>query len=158
MPRSSRSKTKSAHTMMPSSQKQDAIDKWLQKMLNAFPAKGQITPEEINDWHKDLGNFSLEAIDFAFEKHRTIAIFFPIYGQIIDLCLSYDPPDVLVKTNARCDATCQARHGKGYNENDMKWLFRRMQQIYAGGDTPDSEALLTELDSKRKGGAPEWRK
>ena len=49
-------------------------------------------------------------------------------------------------------------YGQGYGENDMKWLFRRMQQIYAAGDTPNSEALLTELDSKRKGGAPEWRR
>ncbi len=158
MPRSSRSKTRPAYTMMPSSQKQDAIDKYLQKMLNAFPAKGAITPEEINDWHRDLANFSLEAIDFAFEKHRTMAIFFPMYGQIIDLCISYDPPELRVRTNARCDAVCLSRHGKGYNENDMKWLFRRMEQIYAGGNTPDSDALLTELDSKRKDGPPEFRR
>jgi hypothetical protein len=121
MPRSSRSKTKPAHTMMPSSQRLDAIDNWLQKMLNAFPAKGTITPEEINDWHKDLANFSLEAIDFAFEKHRTNAIFFPLYGQIIDLCISYEPPEP-PSTFTRIPSE---EYGKGYGQADILWLWNR---------------------------------
>jgi hypothetical protein len=47
---------------------------------------------------------------------------------------------------------------KGYGEGDMKWLLKRMEKIYAAGDTPDSEALLTELDGKRPDGAPAWRR
>lgn len=158
MPRSSRQKTKHAQEIQPTSRKLDKISEWLQKMLDRFPAKGQISTSEIEDWYRDLSPYSEAAIDFAFEKMR-MGLFFPMNGQVIDLCMSYEPPDAPnVVSTVRCDATCRARHGKGYNENDMKWLFRRMQQIYATGDTPDSEALLTELDSRRPDGAPEWRR
>lgn len=156
MPRQRR--TKPAQEIRPTSQKLDLIDNWLQKMLDRFPAKGQITTSEIQDWHRDLAPYSEAAIDFAFDKMR-MGIFFPMNGQALDLCMSYDPPDApTTVSTARCDATCRARHGKGYNENDMKWLFRRMEKIYATGDTPDPEALLTELDSRRPDGAPEWRR
>jgi hypothetical protein len=47
--------------------------------------------------------------------------------------------------------------GKGYHWNDMKWLFKRMQQEIAAGRKVNSDALLQELDSKREGGAPAWR-
>ena len=49
-------------------------------------------------------------------------------------------------------------NGTGYGTNDMLWMFKRMQQVYAAGDTPDTEELLNELDRKRPDGAPEWRK
>lgn len=158
MPKSRQSRTKHTQEILPTSQKLDVIDKLLQKMLDAYPAKGRITTEEVQDWHKDLTPFSVAAIEFAFESHRRNAIFFPLYPQIIDLCISYDPPDQQVRTNANCDAICRARHGKGYNSNDMMWLFHKMQQAYATGDVPDTEALMTQLDAKRHGGAPEWRK
>lgn len=157
MPRSRQSRTKHVQEIVPSSQKLDLIDSWLQKMLDRYPAKGQITESEVVDWHRDLTPFSLEAIDFAFDKMR-LGIFFPMNGPVIDLCISYQPPEQRVVSSVHCDATCRARHGKGYNEADMKWLFQRMQQVYAGGDTPDADVLLAELDSKRKGGAPEWRR
>lgn len=49
-------------------------------------------------------------------------------------------------------------YGQGYNENDMKWLFRRMQQEIKGGRKINSDALLAELDRKRPDGAPEFRR
>jgi hypothetical protein len=156
--KSSPSKTRPAQEMQPSFEKLNAISNWIAKMLDRFPAKGRITDSEMQDWYKDLGPFSLQAIDFAFEQMR-LGLYFPNNGQVIDLCISYEPSETpTVKSTSTCDDLCKRRHGKGYNENDMKWLFKRMQQIYAGGDTPDSEALLTELDEKRQGGAPEWRK
>jgi len=157
MPKSTRRKSNSNAGMQPTSQKLERIDSHLQKMLDYFPAKGELSPGEIQDWHRDLGDFSLEAIDFAFESHRRNAIFFPLPAQIIDLCISYDPPDPVVNTS-RCDAICKARHGKGYHWNDMYWLFEKMKQAYAKGDVPDVDALMKELDSKRVGGAPEWRR
>ena len=153
---SKRNRTKSVQEIVPSSQKFDAISDWLQKMLDRFPAKGKLTESEVQDWIRDLTPFSVAAINFAFEKMR-LGIFFPMNGQVIDLCLSYDPPEQRVQSTANCDAICRARHGKGYNETDMVWLFGKMQQAYANGDTPNVDALMTELDNRR-GGAPEWRK
>ena len=40
----------------------------------------------------------------------------------------------------------------------MKWLFIRMVQEEKAKRKINFAALLDELDSKREGGAPEWRK
>jgi hypothetical protein len=156
MPRSSQQRNKHAQEILPTSQKLDVIDSWLQKMLDRFPQKGQISTSEIDDWHHDLGPFSVAAIDFAFESHRRNALFFPMTAQVLDLCISFDPPEQ--KPTSTCDAICKARHWKGYGWKDMYWMYERMQESYRVGDIPDSEALLTELDSKRHGRAPEWRR
>lgn len=161
MPKSSRGKTKTAQSIVPTSQKQDAIDRLLQKMLDAFPAKGTITPDEIADWHRDLNPFSLEAIEFAFDSHRRNAIFFPIYGQIIDLCISYDPPGQQLRTTARCDDECKSRHHKGYSEVDVKHLWelyeKRREMVQHPMTEEEIEILLCDLDKKR-GSKPEWRR
>ena len=49
-------------------------------------------------------------------------------------------------------------HGKGYGTNDVKWLWKRMEQEKTAGRKINSAALLDELDSKRQDGPPEWRK
>ena len=153
-----RSRTRPEQEILPTSQKLDLISKWLQKMLDAFPSKGRITAEEISDWYRDLTPFSGQAIEYAFESHRRCGLFFPLYGQIINLCVSYSPPDQDVISTERCDSLCKLRHGRGYGGNDMMWMFKRMEQVYAKGDTPDTEELLNELDRKRPDGATEWRK
>ena len=165
---SKRSKTKSVQEIVPSSQKLDVITNWLQKMLDRFPAKGRITESEIQDWHKDLSAFSIAAIDFAFEKHRTNAIFFPLNAQIIDLCISYEPADSpTVISNVRCDAECKKRHGTGYHWHDMYWLLAKLRAACVVGPetcrkTPlqpgELDALMDELDKKRPGGAPVFRR
>jgi hypothetical protein len=53
--------------------------------------------------------------------------------------------------------THDPHEGKGYGENDIKYLWKRMTQIIAGGGKPDTGALLNELDERREGGAPAWR-
>lgn len=156
--RSKQSKTKHAQEILPTSQKLDAVLKWLQKMLDAFPQKGKVTQEEIEDWCRDLTPFSLQAIDFAFESHRRNALFFPLYGQILDLCISYDPPEQQVRSTANCDAICKARHGKGYGWRDMYAAYELMRQAVKEGRKIDSEEILKIINSKREGGAPEFRR
>lgn len=158
MPRRRQSKTAYAQEIVPSSTKLDAINSWLAKMLDRFPQKGTITESEVVDWHHDLTPFSLEAIEYAFDAHRRNAIFFPMNAQILDLCISYDPPGTKVVSTARCDIVCKSRHGKGYGEEDMKRLWGYVERELAKGDTLDMDALLNELDSKRPGGAPEFRR
>jgi len=160
MPQSSRNKNKYAQEMLPSSQKLDAIDNCLQKMLDAFPQKGRLTPEEVQDWHRDLTPFSLQAIEFAFDSHRRNAIFFPLYGQILDLCISFDGTNI-PKNTTNCDAICKARHGKGYSEVDIKYLweiYTEKRESLPNRPMTDLEidSLLNDLDRKR-GHKPVWR-
>lgn len=171
MPKSTRSKTKHVGEMMPTSQKLDVIDSWLQKMLDRFPQKGQLTTSEIEDWHKDLAVFSGDAIEYAFEVHRRNAIFFPLNGQIIDLCVSYDPPGTRVVSTSRCDDECKKRHMQGYGENparglhDMTRLYELVcRKIQAETRKPDNrftdeeiDGLLADLD-KMRGLVPEFRR
>jgi hypothetical protein len=110
--------------MQPTSQKLDVIDSCLQKMLDCFPQKGRLTVQEIDDWHRDLSPFSAEAINFAFDSHRRNALFFPVAGQILDLCISYDPPDQ--RSTVTCDAACKAQHFKGYQWSDIRYLWKRV--------------------------------
>jgi hypothetical protein len=156
MPKSSQRKTRSNSEMRPTSEKLDKIDSWLQTMLDRFPQKGQISTEEIQDWHHDLSPFSLAAIDFSFESHRTNALFFPMVRQILDLCISYDPPAPI--NTLVCDATCRARHGKGYSWKDMYAAYEMMRQAVEKKKPIDSEAILSFIDSKRENGAPEFRR
>ena len=167
MPKSSRRKTKPDYEMLPISRKLDVIDSWLQKMLDRFPQKGQLSTSEIEDWHRDLTPFSVEAIDFAFEKMR-LGIFFPMNGQVLDLCMAYEPPEAPnVRSNSRCDKQCKERHGKGYHWNDFYWMMGKLRMpAFVGPDgnprkekatEAEIQALLTECDNKRPGGAPEFR-
>ena len=158
MPTSSPPRTRTAQKTPPPSAKLDVIDNWLRKMLDRFPAKGQLTTSEIEDWHRDLAPFSLEAIEWAFEKMR-MGLYFPMNGPVLDLCLSYEPPDTPnVVSTSTCDAICKARHWKGYGEPDMKELWKRMVRMIAAGENPDAWALLTGIDETRADGPPEWRR
>jgi hypothetical protein len=62
-----------------------------------------------------------------------------------------------------CDAICKAQHGKGYSGEDILWLWKRYNDMLAtlpnrAMTEAEVDGLLRELDSRRKGGAPEWRK
>jgi hypothetical protein len=161
MPRSSQNKSKRTQEIMPTSRKLDAIDHWLQKMLNAFPAKGTITPEEIQDWHRDLAHFSEAAIDYAFDTHRRNAIFFPVYGMVIDLCISYEPP----VNEYHPSPENRKLYGTTYNSNDFFWMLIKLNAPGAVGPlramrkkpptVEEWNRVLDECDRKRSGGAPE---
>jgi len=125
MPKQSRSRTKPAQETQPQLLKAQEISSWLNKLLDVFPQKGTITSTEVADWQKDLLPFSEAAIDFAFEAHRRNGLFFPVPGQIIDLCISYDPPDQS-KNTLGCSPECKRLHGTGYGPEDIEWLWARI--------------------------------
>lgn len=57
-----------------------------------------------------------------------------------------------------CDAECKKRHGRGYHTNDVLWLWKQRQLSAKPWSEAQWEAALSELDSKRSGGAPMWRR
>lgn len=57
-----------------------------------------------------------------------------------------------------CDSECKRRHGTGYHTNDVHWLFKRYASERKTNPAVKLTDLMDELDSKRQGGPPEWRK
>jgi len=41
--------------------------------------------------------FTLTAIDWAFDTHRRLGNFFPKFGNILDLCIAWEPPEQTTK-------------------------------------------------------------
>lgn len=127
----------------------------LKIQLMTFPNK-ELFEEEIANWVRDLSPFPASAIEWAFENWRRNGRFFPVYGDIIDQCIGWEPADKPMRPI--CDSECKSRHRKGYGWKDMYAAFEMMCQAVRGKKPIDSEAILKVIDSKRENGAPEWRK
>ena len=142
--------------IVPPLSKLDRIGELLQIQLETFPQK-ELTPAEIARWEQDLSGFSLEAIEFAFDTHRQLAMFFPVPFQIIDICKTFVPPKAFAQG---CNAECRDRHGKGYGENDILYLVRehakKRAQVNRKLTTSEWGVIYDSLD-KLRGGSPEWR-
>jgi hypothetical protein len=135
----------------------ERIFELLKLQANTFPPK-ELSQDEVERWIRDLEPFSLEAIEYAFDKWRTNGRFFPVPADILDLCSSWNPPEMERKG---CNAECRSRHGKGYGGVDMEYLYERYNQkrselnrVLTDGEI---NLLLEDLDKKR-GHAPDWRK
>ncbi len=157
MPRSTQRRRSGHGEIIPPLSKQELIEDCLKIQLETFPQK-ELTPAEIVRWGQDLGHYSEEAIKFAFEEHRLLAMYFPVPGQIIDLCKTWIPAQKYVPG---CDADCRDRHGRGYGESDVLWLLKRymaLRESIPNRSLTDGEIskLYDELDQKR-GQAPAWR-
>ncbi len=158
MPQSRPPRRKGHGEIIPPLNKQELIEDCLKIQLETFPSKGTLEPEEINRWITDLGRYSEEAIKFAFEEHRTLAMFFPVPAQIIDVCKTWQAPAAY---KPGCNSECRDRHGRGYGESDVLWLLKRymaVRESLPNRPLTDGEInkLYDELDQKR-GQAPAWR-
>jgi hypothetical protein len=156
MSKSTQRKRSAQGVLIPRLNLLDIIDRGLKDMQRTWPNKELLT-EEIQHWHADLGPFTAQAIEYAFECWRRNGHFFPVYGDIIDLCIAFEP---ISTTRRGCSIECRERHGKGYNENDVAKLFKlyetRMSQLSRPMTDAEIDKLLDDLD-KWRGKHPEWR-
>jgi hypothetical protein len=137
--------------------KLDRIGELLKVQSETFPQK-ELSSAEIARWEQDLQSYPIQAIEYAFEEHRTLAMFFPVPAQILDICKTWEPPQAY---KPGCNPECKERHGKGYNENDVLSFWNLFNAKRASvGNRPLNEVeigcLLDALDKKR-GHSPEWR-
>jgi hypothetical protein len=157
MPQSKPRRRSGRGEVLPPLSKLEKITDLLKTQLETFPQK-ELSPEEIERWVKDLEPFEIVAIEAAFDAHRRNGLFFPVPGQILDLCIAWQPEP---KYKPGCSRECLARHGKGYNENDIAKLWKlyaaKLEQL-PNRSLTDGEVnqLLDELDRWR-GHSPEWR-
>jgi len=156
MPRSAPHRRKGRGEIITPLSKRELIEDCLKVQLETFPQK-ELTPGEIERWEMDLAHYSEAAIKFAFEEHRRLAMFFPVPGQIIDLCETWVSPAAY---KWACDQECRDRHGRGYGEADVLYLWYRLEALRAtlGRSVSAGEinGLLDDLDVKR-GNPPAWR-
>lgn len=156
MPQSRPRRRKGNGEVVPPLSVSDRIDSLLKEHLTIFPSKGDVTVEEIEHWHRDLQPFPVQAIEWAFDCHRRNARFFPLYGEILDLCIAYAP----TTGQSVCDTECRRKHGKGYGSNDILWLLEKYNQKRAAVNRALNEDEMEEIYKaldKHRGYAPQWR-
>ena len=157
MQRSKRPRQSGHGEIVPPLSKLDRIGELLRIQVETFPPK-ELNPEEIARWEQDLGGYPLQAIDWAFDNWRRNGRFFPVPGDIIDICETWE---VQVNTSNGCSGMdCKARHGKGYGENDVLYLWHEWSKKRTALNREllpsEVEEVMAQLD-KVRGGAPEWR-
>ena len=114
----------------------------------------ELTDEEAGFWAGFMREYSLAELQFAFDNWNRNGRFFPKPKDIAEQCDVYRMKARQRAGYPECDAECKSRHGRGYGINDVNWLLKR----YFADPSQDPNKLLKELDSKREGGAPEWRR
>lgn len=129
------------------SNEQDRIDSALALMVTRIGHS--MSPERINQWHSDLKDSSIEAIEWAFDTFGRMAKRLPSYSDISELLNTWQTTETPKRI---CEPECQERHGKGYG-NDCILLFKKV--IANGGKF--EPRMLDELDQAR-GLVPEWRR
>lgn len=158
MPRSTPHRRSGHGVVSPPLSKRERITELLKVQVQTFPQK-ELFPEEVERWVADLSAFPIEAIEFAFDNWRRNGRFFPVYADILDLCIAWEPDSE--KYPSGCSAECKARHGRGYHWNDILkfWKLHDAKRAEINGPLkePEIEALFAEID-KERGSAPEWRR
>ena len=116
-----------------------------------------LTEDVLRIW-KDLLNYCSDAEAVrALKEWQYQGTYFPKPQEILQLVANERDRQKIEKEG--CSTECQRRHGAGYNENDIRWMFKR--RMSEQGEAWDSERwaeLLDELDQKRVAGPPHWRK
>lgn len=132
----------------------ESFQKTLKATANLFNAL--LNDDVVRIW-KDLLNYCSEAEAVrALKKWQYESAYFPKPADILQLVAN--ERDAKQIEEIGCSKECQKRHWTGYNENDIRWMFKkRFQEQGKRWNQDQWAALLDELDSKRTGGAPLWR-
>ena len=156
MPKSRQRRRNGHGEIVPPLSKLDRIGELLKIQVETFPQK-ELSAEEIARWEKDLSDYRLEAIEWAFDNWRRNGNWFPVPSDIISLCDSWMPAEQVARG---CTKECKERHHKGYGETDVLKIWNlfnaKRAQVNRELTTPEWEAIFVEVD-KVRGGAPEWR-
>lgn len=116
----------------------------------------QLSDDELRVW-KDLLNLCSQAeAEAAFKQWQMTGAWFPKPTEILQYVA--DARDERKIAEEGCSKECQKMHGRGYGENDIRWLWKRYSEQRAIDPEVKPEQFLDELDSKREGGAPGWRR
>lgn len=114
-----------------------------------------MSPERQDQLLKDLEPYRLEAIDWALDNWGRNSRTLPVIGELTPLLRTWVVDNVRAEN---CAPECQERHGRGYGTNDILWLIKKRMASSQPWTEGMYDAALTDLDRRREGGAPEWRR
>jgi hypothetical protein len=154
---SSKVRRRSGHgEVVPPLSKQLRIGELLAIQQETFPQK-ELTQAEVDRWVEDLGGYAIEAIEFSFDTHRRLAMFFPVPADILELCETWAPAQ---ESTHLCSEECRARHGRGYSWTDVMKLWKlfnaKFEELGRKLTKDEWELLYVEVD-KQRGQVPAWR-
>src|SRR5580765_4031934 len=148
MPSSKARRRSGRGEVVPPLSKLSRIGELLQVQVETFPQK-ELTPEEVERWDRDLSNYPLAAIEYAFDTHRRLAMFFPVPAQILELCESYQPKS---DEGEVCSAECQSRHGKGDGWVEIRKLWQlfneEREKLARPLNDTEFHGLLNQIDKQ----------
>jgi hypothetical protein len=153
----SKARRRSGHgEVLPPLSKLEKIRDLLKIQVETFPQK-DLTPAEVERWGQDLGGYAIEAIEYAFDTHRRLAMFFPVPADILELCKTWAPAQ---ESTHLCSDECRERHGRGYGWTDGMKLWKlfnaKFEQLQRKLTKAEWEELYVEVD-KQRGQVPAWR-
>jgi len=108
-----------------------------------------------NQLLSDLGPYPVPAIEWALDSWGRNAKVLPTLSDLLGLLRTWYSDTV----SEVCE--CEHLHGRGYGLEDVKWLMElRLAKTVPGEKWSLSqwEELFDELDERRQGGPPAWRK
>lgn len=113
-----------------------------------------LSDDALRIW-RDLLNYCSETeATEAFKKWQYEGTYFPTPAEILQLVAN--ERDTIRQKQEGCSRECQSRHGRGYGDIDMRWLFKKFLAARESDPKVRVLSLLDELDAKR-GKSPEWR-
>ena len=101
----------------------------------------------------DLASYRVAAIEWALDCWSRNSKVLPALADLLQLLRTWQAENI---AEENCD--CSHLHGTGYGVEDIRWLMRRRGQHAERFSIAQWEELFAELDKKRQGGAPNWRK
>lgn len=109
--------------------------------------------ERMDQLLHDLEVYPVNAVEWALDSWSRNARVLPALSDLLQLLRTWHAENV-----AEENCECSHLHGTGYGVEDIRWLMQRRGQFAERFSISQWEELFAELDKKRAGGAPEWRK
>ena len=106
----------------------------------------------LQQLHDDLGPYPVAAIEWSLDSWGRNSKVLPTLSDLLQLLRTWH-----VASQAEgCD--CKHLHGTGYGWEDLKWMLKKRGLHAERFSIAQWEELIAEMDSKREGGSPSWRK
>lgn len=128
------------------------------KILNALVVMATrlgkpMSAERQDQLLHDLEPYPVQAIEWALDSWGRNAKVLPALSDLLQLLRTWHAENV-----AEENCECGHLHRTGYGVEDIRWLMQRRGQFAERFSISQWEELFVELDKKRAGGSPEWRK
>jgi hypothetical protein len=111
-----------------------------------------LSEERIQQWLEDTSSYPVDGVVWAIESWSRNSKLLPTLADLLQLLRGW------YSDNVGEECSCDHPHRSGYGIEDIKWLMKKRGLHEKRWSIAQWEELFAELDAKREGGAPSWRK